>query len=391
MAPFLAILLATAYLVTAQTSTPVACPSIPASVNYVANPKLPDPFLPLSGTRITKKDQWACRKEEIKQLMYRYEFGVMPPKPSSVTASFSSNSLKITVSEGGKSTSFSVSIKLPSSGTAPYPAIIAYGAPSLPVPNTVATITYQNFDIAADNGRGQGKFYDIYGKDHSAGAMIGWAWGVSRIIDALEKTPDAKIDPKRVGVTGCSRNGKGAMVAGAFEDRIALSLPQEGGQGGAGCWRIADEIQKNGTTVETAHQIVNGDTWYSNDFKKYVDVVPTIPFDNHMMHALYAYPPRGVLIIENTAIDYLGPPSNYHCAAAGSKVFEAMGIKDYMGFSSNSHSNHCGFPSAQQPELTAFIGRFLLGKDSKTDVFKTDGKFTIDEKRWIDWSVPSLT
>jgi hypothetical protein len=255
----------------------------------------------------------------------------------------------------------------------------------------VATITYQNFDIGADNGRGQGKFYDLYGKSASAGAMITWAWGVSRIIDALELTPSANIDPKRVGVTGCSRNGKGAMVAGAWEDRIALAVPQEGGQACAGCWRIADEIQKNGTKVETARQIVNGDTWFSTDFSKYVEAVPSLPWDNHLMHSFYAHPPRGLLMIENTGIDYLGPTSNYHCATAGRKVFEALGVKDIVGFSSNSHgSSHCSFPSAQQPELTAFIERFLLGKTTTTDVWKTDGKFVIDEKRWIDWSVPSL-
>lgn len=287
--------------------------------------------------------------------------------------------------------SFTVTLKLPTSATAPYPAIIAYGAASLPIPSTVATITYQNFEMAADNGRGKGKFYDLYGANHNAGGMITAAWGVDRIIDALELTPAAKIDPKRVGVTGCSRNGKGATIAGAFVDRIALALPQEGGQAAAGCWRIADEIQKNGTKVETAHQIVNGDTWFSTDFSKYVDAVPTLPWDNHMMHALYADPPRGLLIIENTAIDYLGPTSNYHCATAGRMAHEALGVKHYFGFSQNSHSDHCGFPKAQQPELTAFIERFLLGKDTNTDVWKTDGKFVIDEKRWVDWSVPALS
>jgi hypothetical protein len=35
-------------------------------------------------------------------------------------------------------------------------------------------------------------------------------------MDALEKTPTARIDVKRVGVSGCSRNGKGALVAGKF-------------------------------------------------------------------------------------------------------------------------------------------------------------------------------
>ena len=382
------LLFLTAYLVLGQNTTD--CPALPAAINYAANPKLPDPFLLLNGSRLAKKDGWPCRKEEIRQLLQRYTYGQSPPKPASVTASLSGTSLKITVNDGGKSMSFSISIKLPMTGSEPYPAIIAYGASSLPIPNTVATITYQNFEMAADNGRGKGKFYDLYGSNHNAGGMIAAAWGVDRIMDALELTPSSKIDPKRVGVTGCSRNGKGAIIAGAFVDRIALALPQEGGQGAAGCWRIADEIQKNGTKVETAHQIVNGDTWFSTDFPKYVDAVPTLPWDNHLMHALYAYPPRGLLVIENTAIDYLGPTSNYHCATAGRKVHEALGVKDYFGFSQNSHSDHCGFPKAQQPELTAFIERFLLAKDTKTDVWKTDGKWAIDEKRWIDWSVPAL-
>ncbi|KAI1124899.1 carbohydrate esterase family 15 protein [Nemania abortiva] len=372
--------------------TPGPCPSLPASITYAANSKLPDPFKPITGDRISSKSQWSCRKQEMSQLLQRYELGTMPPKPSSVTASYSGSSLKIDVSDGGKSTSFSVSIKLPTSGTAPYPAIIAYGAPSVPIPNTVATITYQNFDIGADNGRGQGKFYSLYGSDASAGAMIAWAWGVDRIIDALELTPDAKIDPKRVGVTGCSRNGKGAMVAGAFVDRIALAIPQEGGQGSAGCWRIADEIQKNGTKVETAHQIVNGDSWYSTQFPKYVDSIPTMPWDNHFMHSLYTDPPRGLIMIENTAIDYLGPTSNYHCSSASRMVFGALGIQDHIGLSQFSHSDHCGFHNEQQAPLTAFIEKFLLKKDTATgDVWKTDGKWAIDESRWVDWKAPTLS
>jgi hypothetical protein len=32
-----------------------------------------------------------------------------------------------------------------------------------------------------------------------------------------------------------------------------------------------------------------------------------------------------------------------------------------------------------------------LKKGAKTDVWKTDGKFVIDQKRWIDWTVPALT
>ena len=102
-------------------------------------------------------------------------------------------------------------------------------------------INFNNDDMAAQQStgsRGQGKFYTLYGSSHSASAMTAWAWGVGRIIDALEITPSAKIDTKRIGVTGCSRNGKGAMLAGAFNPRIVLTLPQESGAGGSACWRV---------------------------------------------------------------------------------------------------------------------------------------------------------
>lgn len=133
--------------------------------------------------------------------------------------------MKLTLFQGGKSISFTAKIS-GNSGTK-VPAIIAYGGASIPIPAGVATITFNNDDMAAQqdkSSRGKGKFYNLYGASHSAGAMSAWAWGVSRIIDALESTTGHNIDTTKIGVTGCSRNGKGAMVAGAFDDRIALTV-----------------------------------------------------------------------------------------------------------------------------------------------------------------------
>lgn len=72
---------------------------------------------------------------------------------------------------------------------------------------------------------------------------MAWAWGAGRVIDALEATTATnKINLARIGVSGCSRNGKGAFVVGAFEPRIALTIPQESGSGGAACWRVSDRV-----------------------------------------------------------------------------------------------------------------------------------------------------
>jgi hypothetical protein len=54
--------------------------------------------------------------------------------------------------------------------------------------------------------------------------MIAWAWAVRLIMDALEKTPAARINTALVGVSGCSRNGKGALVAGTLLFTVTMIL-----------------------------------------------------------------------------------------------------------------------------------------------------------------------
>jgi hypothetical protein len=68
-------------------------------------------------------------------------------------------------------------------------------------------------------------FYDLYVNQTTISTLIAWAWAVSRVIDALEATPGVNINPRKTAVAGCSRYGKGALVVGAFDDRIALSIP----------------------------------------------------------------------------------------------------------------------------------------------------------------------
>ncbi|PVF95339.1 hypothetical protein CPB86DRAFT_799744 [Serendipita vermifera] len=109
-----------------------ACSTSPNNPPLPTNSRLPDPFIPLNGSRITTKDAWTCPRNEIGSLLQKLELGVLPPKPSSITATFSSNRLNINCSEGGKSILFSVSITYPTSGKAPYPAIIAYGGDHTP-------------------------------------------------------------------------------------------------------------------------------------------------------------------------------------------------------------------------------------------------------------------
>lgn len=368
--------------------------ALPSSLTLRANSRLPDPFTFYDGTKVTSQNDWTCRREEINQLFQRLELGTLPPKPASVTGSLSGNSLTVNVSHEGKSISFTASVQFPS-GTAPFPAIIAIGGSSIPTPSGVAIINFNNNDIAAQDNtgsRGRGKFYTLYGSGHSAAATTAWAWGVARIIDVLETVQNSRINLSRLGVTGCSRNGKGALIVGALEPRIALTIPQESGSGGAACWRISDSMKSRGVNVQTASQIVTENVWFSPLFNQYVNRVNDLPFDHHLLAAMVA--PRGLLIIDNPSFEFLGPKSVIGCMKTGSKVYQALGISDRMGISLVGNHNHCQFPSSQQSDLDAFVDKFFRGNlNANTSIIRTDSPndFGFVESQWVDWPTPTLS
>src|SRR5690606_39676002 len=161
---------------------------------------------------------------------------------------------------------------------------------------------------------GNGKFYTLYGSNHGAGAMTAWAWGVSRLIDALEKTPSANIDASRLGMTGCSRNGKGALIAGALDERILLTIPQESGSGGSASWRVSDAQKAAGQNVQTLSQIVTENVWFRSSFSQFANSANRLPFDHHQVMGMIA--PRALLVIENTSMEWLGNLSAYTASVA---------------------------------------------------------------------------
>ena len=351
--------------------------------------KLPDPFTTASGTKVTTKAQFECRRQEISKMLQQYELGTYPGKPDKVEGTLSGSGISVKVTVGSKSITFSASIRKPS-GSGPFPAIIGIGGSSIPIPSNVATITFSNDAFAQQQGgssRGRGLFYDLFGSSHSAGALTAWAWGVDRLIDALEQVSNSGIDTKRLGVTGCSRNGKGAYIVGALVDRIALAIPQESGSGGAACWRISDQQKSSGKNIQTASQIVGENVWFSKNFDQHTRSTSSLPADHHMLAALTV--PRGVAVFEND-IDWLGPVSTTGCMKAGRLIYKAYGVPTAMGFSLVGGHSHCQFPSNQQSELTAYINRFLLGGTTEPPEVERSSA-SVDVKSWAPWDVPTLS
>ncbi|GAW23328.1 hypothetical protein EKO27_g6009 [Xylaria grammica] len=354
----------------------------------ISDAKLPDPFTFSDGKKVATQEDWKCRQAEISKLLQQYELGDYPPPPDKVEASLNGNSLSVKITVGSKSVTLSTTISKGSSA-APGPAVISIGGSSLPIPGTVGSINFGNDAWGGQqNSRGQGSFYQLFGNTHSAGALTAWAWGVDRLIDGLEQLGSAKtgIDTTRLATTGCSRNGKGAFVVGALVQRIALTLPQESGSGGAACWRISDSEESKGKNIQTAHQIVTENVWFSKRLDTYVRAVNTLPVDHHLLAALVA--PRGLFVIEND-IDWLGPVSTTGCMKAGRLAYQGAGVPNNMGFSLVGGHNHCQFPSSQQADLTTYINYFLLkGATAPGAVEKSTANVNVAD--WAAWTVPSL-
>ena len=373
--------------------------NIPTSVN---NAKLPDPFMGLDGKRISSKADWKCRREEIGAMYEKLMFGEKPRNPEKVEGSYSGGKLTIKVTDKGKSGSFSVTISDAGTKDKPKPALIGFGGGMMgggcgSLGNAtngldIAKIVFNPDDVAPESGGGM--FFSIYGGNTDKyGTIIAWAWGVSRIIDALEQMPEVGIDVHHLAMTGCSRWGKGTLAVGAFDERIALTIPQESGSGGASLWRVGAQVNK-----EKGKQFVQGlqsagseGKWMISSFKNYDGKENTLPFDQHMLVAMVA--PRALLILDNAGQEWLGEvPSNY-CGQASKEVFDALGVTENYTYSQEGGHSHCALPNGQFDEVKDFMNKFLFEKDANTgkiDYSKNTQTINFKKSEWIDWETPTL-
>jgi hypothetical protein len=375
-------------------------PAMPAVSSLMADPKLPNPFTKMDGSTITDKSEWLCLREEILQQGYEYIYGTKPRTPkSAVTGSVTNSMVSVTVDDNGKSTTFTATISLPNSGSPPYPAVIGFGGIGFSSElgqRGIASINYSAYTVGDENGGSgpkAGKFYDIYGTDHDAGLLVAWAWGISRILDVFELHPDV-IDPHKIGVTGCSRFGKGAFVVGVLDNRIALTVPVESGVGGTPALRLIGNLDSGG---EWPYHAISYERWFSKEkLGQFAtannangDTTDKLPVDMHEMMGLIA--PRGLYIVDNPSTNYAGLNRNsaWVTANAGKLIYEALGVGENMTYQGAS-GGHCQWRSAYTAPLVANLQKFLLGMSATTGSFETDFNGPNPQSHY-DWSAPTLT
>jgi hypothetical protein len=367
----------------------------PKPANELAEIKeLPNPFVFADGSSVRTAEDWQRRRAELKGLFADYEYGHMPPKPQKMTiergavtadeaSKMSIQDLTVNLEQDGKTLALHLRLYLPSEAKGKLPVVIqsSFG-PRMPTPmgKFYAIFAQRGYAVAecsfveaAADGKDarKGGVYALFGEGIDCGGLMAWAWCVSRTIDALE-TVDG-IDAGKAVVTGHSRYGKAALVAGAFDERIAVTVPSHSGCGGAAPYRFI-----YGKSEQLQNIVGFAPYWFRPDFNQFRSQVTRLPVDQHLLLALVA--PRAVLQTEGTQDAWTNPEGSQLTHLAAKKVYEFLKAGDTISIRYRPVGH---IPSNE--DLLDFADHVFFGKPLSEEF----GKLAYpEEKNGFAWDGP---
>ena len=136
--------------------------------------------------------------------------------------------------------------------------------------------------------------------------------------------PVARAD--QVIAIGASRGGKTALLAGATDERFALTVANGSGCCGAGCFRFL------GPQAETLQEMIeHAGFWLSPRLAEFVGRESELPLDQHFLKAAIA--PRAMLTTEAMGDLCANPPGTWLTHAAARQAYRFLGVEDRIGIS----------------------------------------------------------
>lgn len=386
-----------------------------------ARPEMPDVMRLNNGEKVKTAKQWALRREEMKQILDWYAVGQAPPPPGNVMGkeigsellmdgkvkyrlvhlTFGPNrSLGMDIGIFTPIGDHSVPMLISPSGTPPgatalprlpqganqgrnedvllvtgpgAPAQGSFGAPRTAaqiaetnpaIQNGWAFVMFNNNDCGEDttlrNADGSWayrttRFFPAY-PNYDWALLRAWAWGVSRIVDYLETDPSA--DKKKFVVTGVSRTGKSALIAGAFDDRIAMVAPVASSGGGTPAYRYSGSVPDRGGKEGLTEMMNKYPNWFSDHLHQFWGQPDKLPFDEHWLIALCA--PRPFITLEGDRDQNVNQNGVYQSMIAARPAYDFFKVPERMGinFAGRPH----GMVQGDWDALLAFGNKFLMAK-----------------------------
>lgn len=199
------------------------------------------------------------------------------------------------------------------------------------------------------------RFFPAY-PNYDWGILRAWAWGVSRIVDYLETDPS--VDAKKLIVIGVSRTGKSALIAGAFDDRIALVAPVASSGGGTPAYRFSGSDPDRGGKEGLSEMVRKYPNWFSPNLHQFWGQPDKLPFDENWFIALVA--PRPFIALEGDHDQNVNQNGVYQSFKAALPAYQFLHVADRLGVNWSNRPH--GMVQGDWDALLAFADKFLMGK-----------------------------
>ena len=161
------------------------------------------------------------------------------------------------------------------------------------------------------------------GRRRDYAAYSGWAWGYSRMADALEQIP--LVDASKLACVGQSRLGSASMWAGINDSRFGLVCVNNSGQGGAPLLR-----RHFGGRIDIL-SIGRCSFWACSSVIRYsAGREHELPIDTHQLLGLIA--PRALYVTSSSRDLNADPRGTFLAAAHASKVWNLYGYRGLESF-----------------------------------------------------------
>jgi len=350
--------------------------------------KLPDPFQFFgSDRRVENKEDWQERRGQLLRMVQHYVSG--PAFPQTHNAELeNSESTKV---YNAKATQYTTTLAVGPDHQ--IKCTFEYITPNVDEPRPLLFYICPRREYAEDTTAwreriidrgyafawvivGQFNGYNDYGPvkdafpDIKGNTMMAWVWGINEVIRYLDQTHE--ID--KVIVTGTSRFGKTAAMAGALNDRIDLTVPVTGG---FGVRRFNARDQKQPASAFA------GRCWSNDVFPAFAGQLNKLPVDQHFVAALIA--PRGLLAImgqENNDKN-VGHIEAYEALVP---VFEWLGARDKLGLYDHAPRGH-GIGEDDFFTILDFADQIFYGKKPKSG--KAFDQIGNADLVGFEWEAPS--
>jgi hypothetical protein len=339
------------------------------SNEVTANPHkdtLPELMTFKDGTKVTSAAEWPKRRAELVEDFEREVYGRIPKIVPNVTWKITSavegesggiaTVTKTIVGTVDNSAFSQIKVEILASFTVPrfakgkVPIIIQFGGAGLGGGKGGANSWMQQAlnkgwgygtinpsSIQADNNQLRQGIIGLTNKGEPRGpedwgALRAWGWGLSCLIDYFQANPDSGVDSTKVCITGVSRYGKAALVAGAFDTRVAAVFSASSGAGGTKLFRhIFGELLENLSARNEYHWMCGTYLKYSAEEAAFgKKSVADLPVDQHQLIALCA--PRLCFIsygiVEKGDPNWVDVRGSFMSAVLAGPAYKLLGKKD---------------------------------------------------------------